>query len=92
MNQKELADIVAEKFNIHKCDMYKIVDSVINTIIEALAKGEKVRLVGFGNFTVKTRKGRTGRNPRTGEKIDINPTKCAVFTAGYNLKKAIRGQ
>jgi len=54
--------------------------------------GKKVRLVGFGNFFVRTRAGRTGRNPQTGEKITISPTKSAAFVPGINLKKVIRSK
>jgi nucleoid DNA-binding protein len=70
--------------------MEAVLDSAVAMMSEALAKGEIVRLVGFGHFKAKTRKGRTGRNPRTGEAMEIIPTKCATFVAGSNLKKAIR--
>ncbi len=90
MNQKELAEKLAEKFGWTKVDMERIVDSAVEMITEALAKGEKVRLVGFGNFVVKTRKGRVGRNPRTGQQMEIGATRCPVFVAGFNLKKAVR--
>jgi len=92
MNQKELAEKLAEKFDDKKSRMEQIMDSAIEMMIEAMAKGEKVRLVGFGNFAVKTRKGRVGRNPRTGEQMEISATKCPVFVAGFNLKKAVRGK
>ncbi|MFA5098261.1 MAG: HU family DNA-binding protein [Candidatus Margulisiibacteriota bacterium] len=90
MNQKQLAASLAEKFSEKKSKMEELLDSAVALMSEALARGEKVRLVGFGNFVVKTRKGRLGRNPRTGEAIEIIPTKCATFVAGSNLKKAIR--
>ncbi len=92
MNLKELAEKLSEQFEINKSDMNKIIEAAIAKITEALAKGEKVRLVGFGHFSVKTRKGRIGRDPRSGKEINIAPTKCPVFVAGYNLKKAIRGK
>ena len=92
MNQKQLAEKLAEKYNEKKTKMENVLDSAITIMTDALCKGEKVRLVGFGNFLVKTRKGRIGRNPRTGEKMQISPTKCATFTPGFNLKKAIRGK
>ena len=90
MNQKHIAARLAEKFKEKKARMEAFLDSAVALMSEALTKGEKVRLVGFGNFIVKTRKGRTGRNPRTGEAMEIVPTKCAAFVAGSNLKKAIR--
>ena len=90
MNQKEIAASLAEKFKEKKTRMEEVLDSAVALMTQALAGGHKVRLVGFGNFIVKTRKGRLGRNPRTGEAIEIVPTKCATFVAGSNLKKAIR--
>ena len=92
MNQKELAEKLAAKFGEKKAQMERVMDATVEMLTEALAKGEKVRLVGFGNFVVKTRKGRVGRNPRTGQQMDIGATKCPVFVAGFNLKKAIRGK
>lgn len=92
MNQKELAEKLAEKFGDKKTQMERVMDTAMEMITEALAKGEKVRLVGFGNFVVKTRKGRVGRNPRTGQQMEISATKCPVFVAGFNLKKAVRGK
>jgi DNA-binding protein HU-beta len=92
MNQKELAEKLAERFGETKAEMERIMDAAIEIITEAMSKGEKVRLVGFGNFAVKTRKGRIGRNPRTGQQMEIGATKCPVFVAGFNLKKAIRGK
>jgi len=90
MNQKQIAAKLAEKFKDKKSKMEAVLDGAVALMSEALTKGEKVRLVGFGNFIVKTRKGRIGRNPRTGEAMEIIPTKCATFVAGSNLKKAIR--
>ena len=92
MNQKQLADKLSKKFNEKKVKMEGLLEAAIAFMTEALTKGEKVRLVGFGNFTVKNRKGRVGRNPRTGEKIEIPTTKCHTFVAGFNLKKAVRGK
>ncbi|MCX5748773.1 MAG: HU family DNA-binding protein [Candidatus Saganbacteria bacterium] len=92
MNQKQLADKLAKKFDGKRSKMEEMLESAVAFMTEALVKGEKVRLVGFGNFTVKNRKGRVGRNPRTGEKIEIPMTKCPTFVAGFNLKKAVRGK
>jgi len=90
VNQKQLAAVLAEKLGEKKTRVEELLDSAVAMMTEALARGERLRLVGFGNFVVKTRKGRLGRNPRTGEAIEIIPTKCATFVAGSNLKKAIR--
>ncbi len=92
MNQKQLAEKLAKKYNGKINHMENILESTIEMITDAMAKGDKVRLVGFGNFAVKNRKGRIGRNPRTGEKMDIASTKCPVFVAGFNLKKAVKGK
>ncbi len=92
MNQKQLAEKLAKKFGEKKVRMEAMIETLIETISEALQKGDKVRLVGFGNFTVRNRKGRVGRNPRTGEKMDISSTKCPAFVPGFNLKKIVKGK
>jgi len=92
MNKKQLAGKVADKSNMTKIQAEKVIDTVLALISEALIKGEKVRLVGFGNFLVRTRKGRIGRNPQTGEKITIGQSKSPAFVPGSNLKKAIKSK
>lgn len=92
MNQKQLAAKVAEKMNLTKAKTLRILDAALETITAALVAGEKVRLVGFGNFLVRKRKGRIGRNPQTGEQITIDETKNVGFVPGINLKKAIKGK
>jgi DNA-binding protein HU-beta len=92
MNKKQLARKVAKDMKLTKAEAENIIDSALKHISEALIKGEKVRLVGFGNFLVRTRAGRTGRNPQTGEKIVIHPTKSPAFVPGVNLKASIRGK
>jgi len=91
MNKKQLAGKIAEKHDISKAEAERIIDTALAEITEALVRGEKVRLVGFGNFVVRKRKGRVGRNPQTGEKIVIGETKNPGFVPGINLKKAIKG-
>ncbi|MGB9866602.1 MAG: HU family DNA-binding protein [Bacillota bacterium] len=86
MNKAELVDVVASKAGLSKKDSEKAVNAVIEGIREALARGEKVSLVGFGTFEVRERAARQGRNPRTGEKISIEATKVPVFRAGKILK------
>ena len=92
MNKKQLAGKVANKMDLTKAEAERIIDAALGEISEALIRGEKVRLVGFGNFLVRTRKGRVGRNPQTGAKIDIGQSKAPAFVPGINLKKAIKGK
>lgn len=90
MNKKQLAQKVSKKMQLTKAETERIIDSTLDTISDELKAGKKVRLVGFGNFVVRTRKGRIGRNPQTGEKITIGSTKGPAFVPGINLKKAIK--
>jgi DNA-binding protein HU-beta len=92
MNKKQLAGKVGNKMKITKAKAERIIDAALGFIGEALVAGEKVRLVGFGNFLVRKRKGRIGRNPQTGEKITISESKAPAFVPGINLKKAIKGK
>ena len=90
MNKAELINVVAEKAGLSKKDTEKAVTALIDTITAELVAGEKVSLVGFGNFDVKTREARTGRNPRTKETVEIPASKAPVFKAGQAFKDAIR--
>lgn len=91
MNKNELIAVVAENISLSKRDTEFIVDSVFDAITNALAGGDKVQIVGFGSFEVKTRAPREGRNPQNPkEVISIEATKVPVFKAGKNLKDAIR--
>lgn len=95
MNQKQLADRVSAKLKedkVKKVMVEKVMETMLESITEALVKGEKVRLVGFGNFLVRTRASRVGRNPQTGDKISIPQSKSPAFVPGINLKKAIKGK
>lgn len=89
MNKGDLVDAVAAESGLSKADATRAVDSVINAITQALKAGKQVSLVGFGTFTVKTRAARTGRNPRTGEAIEIRASKVPGFRAGKALKDAV---
>ncbi len=89
MNKTELIDAVAEGADISKAAATRAVDTMLETITGALAKGDQVTLVGFGTFTVKERAARTGRNPRTGEAIEIKAAKVPGFKAGKALKDAV---
>lgn len=94
MNQKDLADKVAAKLKgdkVKKVLVEKIIEEALSVITDALVRGEKIRLVGFGNFLVRTRAARVGRNPQTGDTISIPQSKSPAFVPGINLKKAIKG-
>lgn len=90
MNKTELVAAVAAKAELSKKDAEAAVKAVVDSISEALADGDKVALVGFGTFDVKTRAARTGKNPRTGEKIEIPESKVPSFKAGSALKDAVK--
>ena len=86
MNRNELVDSVAGKADLSKAAANKAVDAVFDAITEALRDGTEVRLVGFGTFTVASRAASEGRNPRTGEKIQIAASKQAKFKPGKRLR------
>ena len=89
MNKTELIMAVAEKANISKKDADTAVNAVIDTIVETLAKDEKVQLVGFGTFEVRSRSERQGRDPRTISPITIPASKVPAFKVGKAFKSAI---
>ena len=89
MNKDELIAAVAEKAGLSKKDSDKAVAAVLESIVDALASGDKVQLVGFGTFEVRAREARTGRNPRTKETIQIPASKQPVFKAGKSFKDAV---
>jgi len=90
MNKGELVEAVAKDAGISKALAGKVLDSTIDAITKGLGKGDRVALVGFGTFSVSTRKARTGRNPRTGKEIMIPATKVARFKAGNKLGQAVK--
>jgi DNA-binding protein HU-beta len=89
VNKNELVDAVASAASLKKADATKAVDAVFDSITGSLKKGDEVRLVGFGTFTVSKRNASEGRNPRTGEKIHIAASKQPKFKAGKGLKDAV---
>ncbi len=89
MNKNDLIVHVADETDLSKADATKAVESVFETITAALKKGGEVRLVGFGTFSVAKRAASEGRNPRTGEKIEIPASRQAKFKAGKALKDAL---
>ncbi len=90
MNKSELVDLVAEKAEMSKKDGEKAVKAVLDSITDGLVKGDKVQLVGFGTFEVRSRKEREGRNPATGEKIKIKALKVPAFKPGKALKEKVK--
>ncbi|NLP18268.1 MAG: HU family DNA-binding protein [Firmicutes bacterium] len=92
MNKGELITSVANKIDITKKDAEKAVNAVFETIQETMATGERVQLIGFGTFEVRDRKARKGRNPQTGEEIDIPAAKVPAFKAGKGLRDAVAGR
>lgn len=89
MNKTELIEAVAGSADLSKADAAGAVDAVIDTIAETLRKGDSVTLVGFGTFEVRHRAARTGRNPQTGETMQIKASNAPAFKAGKALKDAV---
>jgi DNA-binding protein HU-beta len=89
MNKAELVDSVASAANLSKADAGRAVDAVLGSITSSLKNGQQVSIVGFGTFTVKHRAARAGRNPRTGETIQIAASNVPGFKAGKALKEAV---
>ena len=90
MNKTDLINAVADHAELSKKDAGKAVDAFVAAVTEALKKGEKVQLVGFGTFEVRERAERKGRNPQTGKEMKIAAKKAPVFKAGKALKDAVK--
>lgn len=90
VNKTELIAKVAEAADLTKKDAARAVDAVFESISEALRNGEKVQIIGFGNFEVRERAARKGRNPQTGEEINIAASKVPAFRPGKLLKEGIK--
>lgn len=89
MNKNELVEAVASEASLSKADASRAVDAVVSSITAAMKRGDSVSVLGFGTFTVRDRAARTGRNPRTGEEIQIAASKNPAFKAGKALKDAV---
>lgn len=89
MNKQELVAAMAEKANLSKKDAEAALSAFIDSVESALKNGEKVQLVGFGNFEVRERAARVGRNPQTGEEMKIAAAKVPTFKAGSVLKALV---
>lgn len=91
MNKRELTDRVGESSGLSKSDAASAVDAVLTAISDALVAGDSVTLPGFGTFEVRSRAARSGRNPQTGETMQIAASKAPAFKAGAALKKSVNG-
>ncbi|NJN73359.1 MAG: HU family DNA-binding protein [Limnothrix sp. RL_2_0] len=89
MNKGELVDLVASKANISKKQADSVVSATVEAVMEAVAGGDKVTLVGFGSFEPRERKAREGRNPKTNEKMQIPATVVPAFSAGKLFKEMV---
>ena len=89
MNKTELIAVMAEKANLSKKDAEAALNAFVGAVEDALVKGDKVQLVGFGGFEVRERAARTGRNPQTGAEMKIDAAKVPAFKAGKALKDLI---
>ncbi|MEI6429565.1 MAG: HU family DNA-binding protein [Pseudanabaena sp. ELA607] len=89
MNKGELVDAIAEKVSVSKKNIEIVVTAAFEAIIDAVAEGDRVTLVGFGSFEPRERQEREGRNPRTGEKMTIPATKVPAFSAGKQFKEKV---
>ena len=90
MTKEELIERISKDVSLSKADAGRVLNAVVDNIVKALKKGDKVTLVGFGSFSVSKRKARTGRNPQTGVAIKIAARKVPKFSAGKALKDAIK--
>jgi DNA-binding protein HU-beta len=89
MTKAELIDSIAKRAELPRPKAEDIVNGLFDDIVGALKRGDKVNISGFGTFAVSERKGRTGRNPKTGESIEIAPSRAAKFRAGKILKESL---
>ncbi|WP_127534136.1 HU family DNA-binding protein [Paenibacillus kobensis] len=90
MNKTDLINNIATKSGLTKRDVEAVLNGFLGEVTDALASGDKVQLIGFGTFETRTRSGRTGRNPQTGNPIEIAESKVPAFKAGNKLKDAIK--
>jgi DNA-binding protein HU-beta len=89
MSKQQLVEMIAEKAGLTKADAARALDATMESVTEALKKGDKVSLVGFGTFATSKRDAREGRNPRTGETVKIAARTAVTFKAGSKLKDAV---
>jgi integration host factor subunit beta len=92
MTKANLVEIVAESADVPRKQADEVVQVVLNSIVSALRRNEKVELRGFGSFRIRQRHERTGRNPKTGEKVHVPPKKIPYFKPGKHLKEELLHQ
>lgn len=92
MTKAELVESIAKSSKLSKADSEKALSAMVSAVINAVKKGDAVRLVGFGTFESISRKARTGRNPQTGKEIKIKASKAPKFRAGLAFKHAVNGK
>ncbi|RUS47256.1 HU family DNA-binding protein [Cohnella sp. AR92] len=90
MNKTDLINNIAEKSGLTKKDVESVLNGFLGEVSDALSKGDKVQLIGFGTFETRSRSGRVGRNPQTGKTIEIAASKVPAFKAGNKLKDAVK--
>lgn len=90
MTKKDLIDVVSKKANLTNKASRDSVQAMLNAVRDSLKSGEKVVITGFGTFSIRKRMARTGRNPKTGEKMNIPARRAPGFTPGKTLKKAVK--
>ena len=89
MTKADLIDAIAKRHGLPRPNAEEFLNGILDDVIGALKSGDKVNISGFGTFSVSERKGRTGRNPKTGEAIEIAPSRAAKFKAGKTLKESL---
>ena len=89
MNKTDLVNSIAKQTGLSKSKSNEVIDALVDAVTESLSNGEKVTLVGFGTFTTSERAARKGRNPKTGEVINISAKRVARFKAGSDLSKSV---
>jgi integration host factor subunit beta len=92
MNKSELIEALAEKINMPMREAGSITNTLIDTMIEALANGDSIEIRGFGSFVVKEYTSYTGRNPKTGQRIKVSPKKLPFFKVGKELREKVNNQ
>ncbi|MFH1776223.1 MAG: HU family DNA-binding protein [Candidatus Omnitrophota bacterium] len=90
MTKKDIVIKISNETKIKQLEVKRVVQKILDVIIESLVNGQTVELRNFGVFKVKSRRGRTGRNPRTGEVVPVPPKKIAVFKPGLEMKKQVK--
>ena len=90
MTKKDIVAKVSKAAGVKQIDVKKVVQKTLDCVTESLVAGETVELRNFGVFKVKSRRGRTGRNPRTGQEVPVPPRKVVVFKPGLEMKKRVR--